>query len=43
MYSNEKMEVGSHNYQIRNSNGSVLENNTFYISLGTCTPINLFY
>ena len=43
MYANEKMEVGSHSYQIRNSNGSVLENNTFYISLGTCTPINLFY
>lgn len=42
MYSNEKMEVGSHNYQIRNASGSVLDNNTFYISLASCTSVNLF-
>jgi hypothetical protein len=43
VYINEKMEVGSHNYQIRNINGGVLINNTFYISLATCSPVNLFY
>jgi hypothetical protein len=43
MYANEKMEVGSHSYQIRNSNGSILINNTFYISLASCTSVNLFY